>query len=342
MVHEWAVWVKGGAPGGEATLSSPAELVTVLPKFVQVVKNPHEVRPMGWDKPVIHLYGPDGLVVQVKVTTDKGVLWAYWPAGKVLTHQYQDTNRQKMMISNVIDTIGMEWSGTLQAKPTANLSESPKDHWWSAVRDVPSMYFVADKQCERFLFYEGTARQDATIGATIADDQIKLANSDSADAGEVMVIVNSGDKRYCRTVESIKAGGAETLAKSNIVDKALSEEQLLDACRAHWRHFGMTEAEARAIVQSWKPDLLHPWQILVISRMPGNLYDTMFPLSVSPKPDKLLRVGMVFDRLHGKSCANIVPGLSDHIKDLRKDAAGEDQAKSKAAKAELEQLGVGE
>jgi hypothetical protein len=104
----------------------------------------------------------------------------------------------------------------------------------------------------------------------------------------------------------------------------------------------MTQAEAKAIVKSWEPDLLHPWQILVISRMPAELYEKMFPLTVSPKPDKLVRVGVVFDRLKGKSCANIVPGLSDHIKDLREQAKADDQQKSKQAKSTLDELGVGE
>jgi hypothetical protein len=74
--------------------------------------------------------------------------------------------------------------------------------------------------------------------------------------------------------------------------------------------------------------------------MPSDLYDKMFPLTVTPKPDKLVRVGMVFDRLKGKACANIVPGLSDHIKDLREQIKADDQAKSKQAKAELDSLSV--
>jgi hypothetical protein len=341
VVHEWAVCVKGKTPEG-TVLSSPAELVTGLPKFVQVVKEPRKVQPMGWDKPVIHLYGDEDLDVHVTVKAGQGLLSAYWPAGKALTHAYQDTNRRKMMISNVTETIGMEWSGTLHAKPEGKLSESPKDHWWSALREVPSMYLVADKQSERFLFYEGTALQEPAVAATISADQLKLSNADGNATGQVMVIVNSGDKRYCRVVETIKGGGEATISKAEFLAKEFSEDELLEACRSHWQQFGMTQAEAKAIVQSWRPDLLRAWQILVISRMPAEVYEKMFPLTVSPQPDKLVRVGMVFDRLKGKSCANVVPGLSDHIKDLREQAKSDDQLKSKQAKAELDGLGLQE
>ncbi len=236
----------------------------------------------------------------------------------------------------------MEWSGTLHAKPEGKLEDAPKGHWWSAVREAPSMYFVADKECERFLFYEATAQQEPTVSAGISADQLKLTNSDGNAAGEVMVIVSSGERLYCRVLETIEAGGEATISKADFLAKAFWEQQLLEACQAHWRQFGMTAAEAKAIVASWRSDLLHPWQVLVISRMPDSLYDKMFPLTVSPKPDKLVRVGMVFDRLTGKACANIVPGLSDHIKDMRQQAKSQDQTKSKPAKAALDELGVEE
>jgi hypothetical protein len=157
-----------------------------------------------------------------------------------------------------------------------------------------------------------------------------------------MVIVSSGDKRYCRVLETIQTGGDATISKAEFLAKEFTEDQLLEACRAHWQQFGMTQAEAKAIVRSWRPDLLRPWQILVISRVSADAYDKMFPLTISPKPDKLVRVGVVFDRLKGKSCANIVPGLSDHIKNLRQQAKADDQPQSKQAKSELDGFGVEE
>ena len=347
VVHEWAVWVKGASING-TVLSSPAQLVATLPKFVQTLKDPRQATtppqpkvgqkaiPGGpmWNKPVLHLYGEEGMDVRVSVTTAQGLLSAYWPAGKFLGVYLTTFGTQAVR--------GMEWSGTLHAKPEGTLGESPKDHWWSAVREVPSMYFAAQKQCERFLFYEGTALKEPAVTATISADQLKLTNSSGDATGQVMVIVNSGDKRYCRVVDAIKGGGDAVISKADFLAKESSEDQLLEACRSHWQQFGMTQAEAKAIVKSWEPDLLHPWQILVISRMPGELYEKMFPLTVSPKPDKLVRVGVVFDRLKGKSCANIVPGLSDHIKDLQAEARGEDAQKSQKAQSELEWLGLTE
>ncbi len=260
VVHEWAVWVKSHSPKG-TVLSSPAELTAGLPKFVQVAKNSVQTRPVeNWDKPVLHLYGDEGQKVSVKVTAQQGLLSAYWPAGKLETHDYNEPPPpgwklppgQKLFAEKpvVVKANGIEWSGTLHAKSTDQLEEASKDHWWSAVREVPSMYFVAGKECERFLFYEATAQQEPAVTAKISDDQLKLANSDSNPAEKVMVIVNSGDKRYCRLVDSIEANGEATISKADFLAKESTEEQLLEACRGHWRQFGMTDAEAKAIVQS--------------------------------------------------------------------------------------------
>ncbi len=251
VVHEWGVFVKGKDADGKPVLSSPRELVAGLPKFVQTVKEPHQVQTMQWLKPVLHLYGDEGLDVHIKVTADQGVLSSYWPAGKVSTRVTRTGPAQNggRIITN---TVGMEWSGALHAKPEGKLEEAPRDHWWSAVREVPSMYFVADKECERFLFYEATAQQEPAVTAKISDDQLKLANSDSNPAGKVMVVVNSGDKRYCRLVDSIEANGEATISKADFLAKESTEEQLLEACRDHWQQFGMIEAEAKAIVQSWR------------------------------------------------------------------------------------------
>ncbi len=289
VVHEWAVWVKGKDADGKTVLGSPAELAAGLPKFVQTVKEPHQVQPMQWLKPVLHLYGDEGLDVHVKVTTDQGVLSSYWPAGKALTRVTR-TGGPRNGGQVVTDTMGMEWSGTLHAKPEGQLGEAPKDHWWSAVRDVPSMYLAADKQCERFLFYEGTALQEPTVAAKISADQLKLANSGGDPAGQVMVIVNSGDKRYCRVLDEIKAGGDATISKAEFLAKEFTEDHLLFACRAHWQQSGMTQAEAKAIVRSWRPDLLRPWQILVISRMPADLFSYQDEKSQIKNREKGMRV----------------------------------------------------
>jgi hypothetical protein len=63
----------------------------------------------------------------------------------------------------------------------------------------------------------------------------------------------------------------------------------------------MTPEEVRAIVETWKPDLLDRQGVLVASRVPVAVYERMFPLTVSPKPDELVRAGVVFDVLPGEA-----------------------------------------
>ena len=342
VVHEWAVFVKGKDADGKAVLSSPRELVAGLPKFVQTVKEPHQVQSMPWKKPVLHLYGDEGLEVHIKVTADQGVAVVVLAGGQGDQSRY--TNRPgREMEARIITRHrwhGMVGDAARQAR--GQIGGSPQGPLVVGRGEAPSMYFVADKECERFLFYEATAQQEPTVLAGISADQFKLTNSDGNAAGEVMVIVSSGEQLYCRVLETIEAGGEATISKADFLAKAFRSSNCWRPAEAHWRQFGMTAAEAKAIVASAaeRPaaslagpgDLAHA----------AGLYDKMFPLTVSPKPDKLVRVGMVFDRLTGKACANIVPGLSDHIKDMRQQAKSQDQTKSKPAKAALDELGVEE
>lgn len=59
----------------------------------------------------------------------------------------------------------------------------------------------------------------------------------------------------------------------------------------------MSPDEARMIVEVWRDDLLGRPGFLVISRMYPAGYEAMFPLTITPKPDRLVRVGLVFDTL---------------------------------------------
>ncbi|MCA9018442.1 MAG: hypothetical protein KDA77_24185, partial [Planctomycetaceae bacterium] len=57
------------------------------------------------------------------------------------------------------------------------------------------------------------------------------------------------------------------------------------------------QAESEAIVNTWKPDILGTQGLLCLYTVPRSIYDAMFPITIDPKPDQLVRVGMIFDRV---------------------------------------------
>jgi hypothetical protein len=87
----------------------------------------------------------------------------------------------------------------------------------------------------------------------------------------------------------------------------------------------MSGAEAKAIVETWKPDLLKKTGFLVVARLPAELYDKTFRLLIAPKPDELVRAGVIFDALPGDDeRLDWLPALKTQMRTWVKDLTSED------------------
>ena len=351
VVHEWGVQVrsqvvmgnplgawaeKGGEKKPQDLLSAPGELIADLPRFV--LRHEKEFTPTtqhrAWDKPVLHFYGREGLEVSVKVLTPAGRPLAYWPRPEPVTETFW------FMGSGVTDAVGMAWKGRLSAKSAGKAREIAAGHWWGTVREVPGMWFSAGADSERFIFYEASAVQEPLLAAAVDAEALTLANRHTADSGPVTVIVNDGAGRHFVTVAGVPAGKSVRLDRKEVLAAPGDAEKLLGACRAQWQSFGMTAEEARAIVETWKPDLLGRPGFLVAARMPAEFYARMFPLEIVPKPDELVRAGAVFDTLPGQPARlGWLPALEKTLEKWAGELAAEDYATREAARSRLASVG---
>ena len=286
VVHEWGVQVRsmarvkvavGMTAHGEGKLMSalipPMALTDDLPAFVLRHSGnytPERTQRM-WKKPVIHLYGPEGLEVGIEVHTPLGTPWAYWPEPTLIEGSFS------FMGSTIRTATGMKWSGKLLREAGAGNGPIKIDekHWWHTVREVPSRYFQTEGGTERFVFYEGTAVQGPAVTADLSVEVLKLHNTGSAPSSQILVIVNDLSTRRFMVVDPLPANGEAIIKREDMLKAEGDEAKLLGACAAQWQSLGMTEAESQAIVETWKPDLLDRPGMLVISRIPAALYDQM-------------------------------------------------------------------
>lgn len=349
VVHEWGVLVLNrvnppppDAPGVE--LGPPAALTGQLPPFV--VRHAQAYKPRrqdhGWDKPVLYFYGPEGLNVRVTVGTPLGRPVAYWPPPDRFTEKMGKpiVSRAEMMVYTLTEATGMTWEGKLAARPARDPAAAGKDHWWAAARDVPAMYLDTKSASERFVFYEATARQTPAVRAEVSDDALVVRNNGMRDTGPVVVLVNDGKSCRGKTIANVPFGQSARLAKAEVLAEEWPAERVLAACAEQWKAMGMTEEEAAAIVRVWRPDLLETVGVMVIARMPIDLYDKMFPLEVTPRLDELVRVGLVFDALGGQDArAGWLPGLRPTLDAWAKDLAAKDYRERERAAGKFERLG---
>ncbi len=61
-----------------------------------------------------------------------------------------------------------------------------------------------------------------------------------------------------------------------------------DLCQA-----GLYDAEAKSVLAIWEKGLFDRPGVTAIYLLPQEEYDRMLPLTISPKPQKIVRVGIV-------------------------------------------------
>ena len=357
IVHEWGVHITGSAPtsgnsgfhgagkgdrdglDGESgplprpILGPPQELIDDLPPFVG--RHDLEYRPRRegrsrWRKPVLHFYGSVEGEITVEVLTPQGRPLAYWPLPQL-----------RLVRQERAHAVGMRWTGRLTtAAPAGALPPVAAGHWWQRCREVPGLYLNTATGSERFLFYEGTSRRSPTVTALLHQGELSFLSPHGQPlAGPVVVIVNDAGSLRLATPQLPQQ---TKLGPAALQPVGVDGEAILAACRAQWEAFGMSPVEARMIVEVWREDLLTRPGFLVITRMSPADYAEMFPLTITPTPDQLVRVGLVFDTLPKIPAAARLawlPRLAAAMQGWAKDLAGEGGPQRTAAIAGLAKAG---
>lgn len=154
------------------------------------------------------------------------------------------------------------------------------------------------------------------------------------------MLVNDGKQRWGRLVVQLPAKSRTVLERAELLAKPWSDEETLAACRKQWVMLGLSTEEARALVEIWKDDLMERPGFLVVSAMPRPTFDAMYPLTIVPAPNELVRVGMVFDHLPGEpERLAWVPELEQAMGAWHADFENENFETRKAAAARFAQLG---
>lgn len=341
LVHEWGVLIRGNTSA--PLLTTPNELISGLPDFVIAHEEKYTVQKVyrPWTKPVIHFYGDYRGDVNVQLLTALGRPLVYWPPPQLLTETFWN------MGDGTIDAVGMVWKGRITDQQPGRTPDVEAKHWWSTARRIPGLYFESEKGSDRFIFYEGTAHQPATVTGKVTGDTLTISNTHDADSGTVLVVIVDGMDRYLHAVENVPGGESVAVNRKDIMSRKATPKQILEACRQQWITFGMTTDEARHIVDIWADDLVNTTGFVMISRLPRPIYDKIFPLKITPKPDRTVRVGLIFDSLGGnpdraKWLATVGPRVKKLIANLgndsfhvRRDARFELARIGDMAKAEL-------
>ena len=284
-----------GKSGSEPIAGASERRLDGVPEFVyhnQVLapnKFTKQMQELLIRKPVIHLYGEEGQKVQVTVRVERGMPVVYYPKPELGMQTIFSSNKEGEF-GNLTYANQMTWTGYLTKKQPSNLAEPPKGNWWNATRNIPSDYIQmkGGKEAERFIFYEATAPVGPTVKATVSGDEITMQNIRPEPSAPVVLIINDAGSIRGYYHGPIDEGGTVKISAEDLQE--WDEKTLISNCRKQWVACGMTAEEAAGIVDSWRPELLETPGFLFISGLPREIYDSVFPIEVNPKPKELVRV----------------------------------------------------
>jgi len=282
---EWGVWK---ARAGHVT--SLDELAAEMPSFVHrgapsadatpapTPVAPHH--PVHARKPVLYLYASRSTYVRVRVGLPMG--------GGTLHYPGATRNGQGLMFSGQLTPV----RSSRDAGP--RLTPAPRGHFWNDLRQVPASLFTNNRgETERFIFYDGLTdlRTPFTFYGAGQHATVAARRGRHAEAGVTDVIYAVHAGRYRRVELAADATSPTPVASGSERPLSTLEGELRSQLTAR----GLTATEAQSLLATWHHDLVEApgdRRIYFIDRAD---YDHMLPLTISPRPRQLVRVGLVID-----------------------------------------------
>jgi hypothetical protein len=219
--------------------------------------------------------------------------------------------------------IGCRWQSLVvspQQLPWMTLpgvSNNPRFQWWKQLRNVPSDWVCNRGETERFLYYDGPTRSRAPMGVKLDAARNRLllfepgipqyAARDSeggALADPAPLIAGSVPAKLpAREGLYVEVHGAQIAAQHFDIEHDSTQPLPAnlplqgDAVTARFRKmivdYGLTDAEAEGLMQTWSPWLFHAEGKRFILRMSPADYDRQCPMRVRPTLTEIVRLGLV-------------------------------------------------
>jgi hypothetical protein len=372
-VHEWGVFCSfaddkyANADRKQEWASMPDEFYRQFPthklRGVEVL-DPNPPRDFT-KKPIIYFYSDrQNLHLEVKLTFAQGAPAVWWPCAQLPL----DDGSGKP--GDIFRTL--QWSGKLTADGSEEVGagfrisdytvKTGPDSWVNQARIDGPAWFVTDdqpkfvpppgppnqvhtarngiygfrNQSEKFIYYDGLIPAANYVQcAALADDSVTLENSAKFDMANLIVIDHRAPKaaRWA-LVEKLAAGGRVKAALQSTGDgkTAAAREEL----GRDLKNAGLFENEVKSALAIWDKGLFDRPGITAIYLLPQSEYDRVLPLAVSPKPDKIIRVGIA---MQGQ--IDLTPTvLAARVKDLIVKMDADDYHVRDKAAQELSALGA--
>ena len=301
VVHEWGTFLAMNGSDG-VSLDGMYHEEHALPAFVHARSRDQLRLPMSRLKnetPVIYFYTTGPRRVQVEVGFPTG-LWTQWypQAAMVAPGLVQPGSPPRAQNGRIAWDVNLRPAGT----STDHVPATDADALWNHARNVDAA-FVVDasgaarpddrREWERFIFYRGLGEAPLPIDVRAAAGRITATTTERDGLSHIFVLkVEKGRGAYAyapvldvdrpldlpmpsmdnaRPLDEFAGGISNDVARRLVAS-------------------GLYEAEARAMVNTWKGSYFRTDGTRVLFVLPQSWTERFIPMRVTPAPTELVRV----------------------------------------------------
>jgi hypothetical protein len=345
-VHEWGVFrVHDDVEWANADARAEWD---GLPKFVygqtagrDFPRHLDNLRPIY--KPVVFFHAPQAMRATVRVDFPRGVPAVWWPATASPAISYDDF-QGPVERPVARPARSLEWRIDLKnlLRPEAiNIVRRPLDkaHWMNKLRDVKAdeVYVTVENlgpkvEREGFVYYDGLVPAVQALSVTIDKGSARLKNDAKFAVFDVWLVERrDGEKPRVARLPHLDAREVKDVELAAMKDADWTDDAAT-SLTTELKAAGLNEDEARSLVAVWKDDFFSSPGVTLLYRLPQEEYDRLLPLTVKPRPEKVVRVGLVQQVPYDKE-------MNERVRRLVKQLDDDDFDAREAAQKELEKLG---
>jgi len=302
VVHEWGTFLSMNGSDG-VTLDGMYHEEHALPEFVHARSRDQlhiRASDLKGETPVIYFYTRQPRKVSVRVGFPQGV-WTQWypQAEKVGPSWEQFGSALEPKHGHITWEAQILPAASGQRAPT--LPATSSDALWNYARDVDAAYVrTTDEthgnrsEVERFLFYRGLGQAKMPLGLAYAEGgTLSLPDTAGLSLKHLFVLRVEKGKAAYRYLPELRPGDRLKNVlplEANMKPIADTTAQISEDLANRLGQSGLFPKEARAMVNTWRRSYFENDGIRVLYILPQSWTDDFIPMTLNPKPDKLVRV----------------------------------------------------
>lgn len=165
--------------------------------------------------------------------------------------------------------------------------------WLRARQPVTNAVRSTNGESEGYLFYRGIGRFEPGLRTTVsADETLQVENRTGGRIPYLVAFeIADGKLRWTEKTTGLDAGASVSIPEADLkAEPAGFCEPLYQAMRTGLANCGLTDGEARSMVETWWHSYFEAPGLRVFWVLPREATDRLLPLDVSPPPAEIVRV----------------------------------------------------